>query len=298
MRRTLLAAACGCIAALACAAPALAEPGVVPAKATNYAAGDLKGSFTNGTTMLSSLGLRSGGKKIDILVRVAGGESSPCSHIGVGGATASIRRDGTFATTVKFEKPTNAAAGSATVKGEFVEDENAGAVIDLTIRSKTPTPAGKTCDSGTFDLVGINPAKGLSGEAGKKAFFVGLLEAKSSIVPVKLPILMRLSSNGKALDTAATTVSAKCQAGGQPTYGLLAVTNDALNGDKLAATDTSLMTGSTERSIVSTKLNGTFGATKFAGTFQVTATIQDAAGTTTKDVCDSGAVKATLTRVR
>ena len=300
MRRLTIAAACGCLTALACAAPALAESGVVPRKATNFAAGDLDGTFTKGKQTLASIGVRSGGKKVDVLLRVAGGVDSSCSYVTTGGVTTSIRKDGTFSATIPLDKyADDAAAGKATVKGEFVADDDYGVLVAMTVRAKEPIP-GKTCESGNVDLVGVDPSKGLSGKAAKKAFYVGLLEAKSSIVPVKLPIMIRLSSSGKALDTAAATVSAKCSAGGQYTAGLLAVTGDALKGSTLDAQDSSLFTsnGASERNIVVTILTGTFGSTKLSGTFQVTRTLQDAAGTTTKDTCDSGAVKYTATRVQ
>jgi hypothetical protein len=300
IRRTLVAAACGCLTMLGLAAPALAEP-VVPKKATNYAAGDLKGTFDTGQAMLASLGVRSGGKKVDILIRVAGGNNAPCSYVTVGGVSPSIRKDGTFSATVPLRKTADGVqAGTATIKGEFVDLGNAGVVIDATARAKVPITGGKTCDTGNVALVGVDPSKGINGQTAKKAFFVGLLDAKSSIVPVKLPILMKLSSDGKTLDTAVTTVAAKCTSGSDYTYGLLAVTKDAFTGNALNAQDSSLQTSSdgTERTITVTMLKGTFGARKFTGTFQVTRTVQDAAGTATKDSCDSGAVKATMTRTK
>jgi hypothetical protein len=298
MHRSILAAACGWLALLGAATPALAESGIAPKKATNYAAGDMTGSFTDGDDMLASVGVRSGGKRVDVLFRVAGGVDTSCSYATTGGTTTSIRRDGTFSAKVKLQPDGDAAAaGSVTVKGEFVSDDDYGVLVGMTARAKVPISGGKTCDSGNVDLVAVDPSKGLSGKPAKKAFYVGLLDAKSTIVPVKLPIMVRLTSNGKALDTAATTVGAKCQSGKTVTPGLLAVTKDALSGSRLDAQDTSLVSNATDRAIVITKLDVTFGSRAVTGTFQLSETFQDAAGTTTKDVCDSGAVKTTLTRI-
>src|SRR4051812_45708168 len=201
MRRTLVAAVCGCLTMLAVAAPALAEPGVAPKKATNYAAGDFNGTFEKGKIMLSSVAVRSGGKKVDVLFRVAGGVSSSCSYVTTGGVTTSIRKDGTFAATIPLQKyADDLKAGSLSVKGEFVGDQSFGPVVAMTASGKVPVSATKTCATGSVDLVAVDPTKGISGKPAKKALFVGLLDAKSSIVPVKLPIAATLSANGKALN--------------------------------------------------------------------------------------------------
>ena len=68
--------------------------------------------------MLASLGARSGGKKLDILIRSPTGTASPCSYAGAGGVTTAIRKDGTFSATVPLAKAADTVkAGTVVVKG-------------------------------------------------------------------------------------------------------------------------------------------------------------------------------------
>jgi hypothetical protein len=299
MRRSVLAAACGGLSALAFASPAFAEKGGTPTKATNFAAGQMKGTLATGKLMLASVGVRSGGKKVDILVRDTAGTESACSHATAGGITAAIPATGKFKATVPLNAIGTAAKGTVSFKGEFVKDPDVGNVVLIVARAKVPLPGGKVCDSGDFALLGVNPAKGQSGEADAGARFVGLLEAKSTIVPVKLPILVNLSKDGKTILTGATTVTAKCTSGKLNTNGLLSVHDGAITGTTFTDQDSGLFTDAAndERSIRVNILKGVFGSTKLTGTFDTTETIQDAAGTTTKDTCKSGPVKFTATRV-